>query len=143
MDNIKNKLYKYIMGVCFVGSGTFMVGNIINNFTGFFAFYIVNKKKSTNDNKLVADAEMIDIPIIILEKMLSKIKNKMILSLAAFYDKTTTFLDKREAQKEVNTDIIINTLNTGESARQELNHEIVTDTIKLSKKQAFKSYLYS
>ena len=113
------------------------------NFIGFFAYYLVNKNIYKNKNNLIAESENKDIPLDTLEKMLAKIKNKIILSLAAFFDKTTTFLNKREAQKEGNTDIIINTLNTGESARQDLNHDIVSDNLELSRKQAFKSYLYS
>ena len=74
---------------------------------------------------------------------MTKIKNKIILSLASFYDKTTKILNSREALKKANPDIVINTINTGESARLEFNPEPVSDPLEISRKQAFKSYLYS
>ena len=74
---------------------------------------------------------------------MSKIKNLIVHSLAQFYDKATTFIKEMEANKDANADIIIKTLNTGESARLELNPDIISDTLELSKKQAYKSYLYS
>jgi hypothetical protein len=94
MDRIKDNLSKYIMKTCLIGGGSFVVG--------FFAYYLAkNGEKTTletpetNSNNIQPTGNEREIPINVLEKMVAKVKNRVILTLASHFDKASTFIGRK------------------------------------------------
>jgi hypothetical protein len=150
MDRIKANLSKYFVNTCLVGGGSFIVG--------FFAYYFAKKgEKTTLDipesnsetNKPTGNER--EIPMNILEKMVTKVKNRVLLTLASHFDKASTFIDKRPLNQQPpllqpqmqqppmqqQSDIVITTMNTGEAARN--NMEETKETTDNMRREGYKS----
>ena len=125
-----NKLLsKKLINSCIIGGGSFILG--------FFAFYAFNRKKNLEpDQSKVPKLERFlfkNIPVETLEKILSKVKDKFILMMAASFDKCSTFINTIY----LNSDIVIDTISTGEQARINVDNQVP----KLSKNQEFRKHL--
>ena len=129
MDNFKDLLSKKLINSCIIGGGSFILG--------FFAFYAFNRKKNLEpDQSKVPKLERFlfkNIPVETLEKILSKVKDKFILMMAASFDKCSTFINTIY----LNSDIVIDTISTGEQARINVDNQVP----KLSKNQEFRKHL--
>jgi hypothetical protein len=121
------KLYMKMIGkgiICVIGSF----------FSGFFLYYFSTKKKILNSpeicdqhnsknrsDKSKTDDSTTEIPIGIMEKIIKKIKNKIIILLANLYDKTVLMNIAQDAKKKneepENKDIVVETISSGEIAR--------------------------
>ena len=124
MNKIKQKFSKFLGKYILLGGGSFILG--------FFAYYAINYKRSNKLNYSFRKIEN-DIPIEMLEKILLKIKEKIILSFVAYFDKCSSFINRGKLNKSQSKDeIVLNPHITEESAKN------ISDNLDISMKQEFK-----
>ena len=127
MKNVNsNSLFQNVgKGILYIG-GTFFTGKNIF-YLGFILYYIyrknrhlrLNKNKDCNTtNSTKMDDSINEIPEEILEKIVIKIKNKVLLLIASAYDK-----HKHLKSIEIHNESDINTLTTDESLKLKENNE--------------------
>ena len=104
---------------------------------GFLFYYLKNKKKMLTGphsetflseklkNKSKNDEMECEIPLKTLERMVKKIKNKIVILLANLYDKTVllNIVNQTKIREENEKDIQVETLSSGEIARLEENNK--------------------
>ena len=146
-DRIKANLSKYFVKTCLIGGGSFVVG--------FFAYYFAKKGEKTTLDIPESNSEINkptgndrEIPMNLLEKMVAKVKNRVLLTLASHFDKASTFIEKRPLnqhppliqplQQQQQSDIVITTMNTGEAARN--NMEETKETTDNMRREGYKSF---
>ena len=133
MNKINEKLSKFIVNSFLYGGGTFILG--------FFAYYAYNQKIRLQLNGPILEMQK-EIPFETLKILLIKIKEKFILVFSAYFDKCPSFVNSGISNNsQINSDIIINTLITGEASRK--YPDVDDENFDLSKKQEFSRLIES
>lgn len=132
MESMNHKILQTAGKVVFLSFGAFFSGFVFyylayrKKMLGFTENQKTNSDKQKNLNKNIKPNSK-KIPLETLERIMKKIKNKIIILLANLYDKTVLMNIVREQKKEQTLDkekdIIVETISSGEIARSDDSQE--------------------
>ena len=117
-----------------LGGGTFTIGIWISIIAGYLFYYILNKhrEKKHCDQISLLDTSILEIPEKKLEKIIKKIKSKLILYLASFFEKSFHHIQQKNQSNEK---IIISPSN---SFKEILNCKYLLKIAELMRNTLFK-----
>ena len=132
MENIQNHLFKIIGTGVIISFGSF--------FSGFILYYLSNRRKmlgpienekatkpkidKNKNNNPVINSDSSYIPLDTLERIITKVKNKIVILLANLYDKTILMnIVRQNNETAEEKDIVVETISTGELAKLKENEE--------------------
>ena len=130
MENTQNHLFKIIGTGVIISFGSF--------FSGFILYYLSNRRKmlgpienekatkpkidKNKNNNPVINSDSSYIPLDTLERIITKVKNKIVILLANLYDKTILMnIVRQNNETAEEKDIVVETISTGELAKQILD----------------------
>ena len=132
MENTQNHLFKIIGTGVIISFGSF--------FSGFILYYLSNRRKmlgpienekatkpkidKNKNNNPVINSDSSYIPLDTLERIITKVKNKIVILLANLYDKTILMnIVRQNNETAEEKDIVVETISTGELAKLKENEE--------------------